>query len=257
MPARRGSLNPASGLTTARPETGRAGGARSTSDRRRMENHDVRVLIVYGSVREGRLGAPLAEWLVDQFRASELDVDYADLKEVALPFMDEPNHPVLRRYTKPHTIAWSERVDAAEAFVFISPEYNHSLSPALKNAIDFLQAEWDGKLVALASYGGISGGSRATAALAPTMTTVGLRQAKTSFEVPFAMKRIVDGAFLATEFDVQVIQRMITELTLDITARRAAPPAPRLPPPPGFPPPGPPADGPLPAGAPAPVGATR
>lgn len=189
----------------------------------------MRVLVIYGSVREGRLGAPIAEWVVDRLQESELEVDYADLKEVALPFMDEPNHPILHQYIKPHTIAWSARVEAADAFVFISPEYNHSLAPALKNAIDFLHREWAGKLVAFVSYGGISGGTRATAALAATMVTVGLRQAQTALEIPLAMKRIADGVFLASEFDQQLMKRMIVELS----GGPVGPPPGPLGPPPG------------------------
>ncbi|MET0828740.1 MAG: NAD(P)H-dependent oxidoreductase, partial [Microbacterium sp.] len=102
-----------------------------------------RLMIIVGSVRPGRVGLPIAEWVRDQaVEHGGFDVDFVDLLELGLPFMDEPNHPRLRQYTKPHTIAWSERVDAADAFLFVTPEYNYSSSPALKNAIDFLNQEW-------------------------------------------------------------------------------------------------------------------
>ena len=129
-----------------------------------------RLMIIVGSVRPGRVGLPIAEWVRD--RAVEhggFDVDFVDLLELGLPFMDEPNHPRLRQYTKPHTIAWSERVNAADAFLFVTPEYNYSSSPALKNAIDFLNQEWWRKPVGFVSYGGVSSGTRGVVALLPVL----------------------------------------------------------------------------------------
>ena len=82
-----------------------------------------KLMIVVGSVREGRIGLRIAEWVKRAAEADgRFDIDFADLAEIALPFMDEPNHPRMRQYTKPHTIAWSERVDAADAFLFVFPE---------------------------------------------------------------------------------------------------------------------------------------
>ena len=70
------------------------------------------------------------------------EVDFFDLLEVNLPMMDEPNHPRLKQYEHQHTRDWSARVDAADAFVIVTPEYNHGINAALKNAIDFLHSEW-------------------------------------------------------------------------------------------------------------------
>ena len=79
-----------------------------------------RLMIVLGSVREGRTGATIAEWVRKAAEADgRFDVDFVDLAELKLPLMDEPNHPRLRQYTKPHTIAWSERVEAADGFLFV------------------------------------------------------------------------------------------------------------------------------------------
>src|SRR5687768_16591975 len=90
------------------------------------------VMIVVGSTRPGRAGLPVAEWVRSVVaERGDLEVDFVDLAELALPFLDEPNHPSKRQYTKPHTIAWSERVDAADSFIFVTPEYNHSYAPVL------------------------------------------------------------------------------------------------------------------------------
>ena len=128
------------------------------------------LMIIVGSVRPGRVGLPVAEWVRETAsRHQHFEVDFVDLKELALPFMDEPQHPAKRQYTHDHTKAWSERVDAADAFILVSPEYNHSYGPALKNALDYLAQEWKHKPVGVVSYGGVSGGTRGVAALDPVL----------------------------------------------------------------------------------------
>ena len=120
-----------------------------------------KLMIVVGSVREGRIGLPIAQWVRGAVeRHGGFEIDWADLKEIGLPLMTEPNHPRLRQYTQASTIAWSERVDAADALIFVQPEYNFSYSPALKNAMDHLSQEWWRKPLGTVSYGGISGGTR-------------------------------------------------------------------------------------------------
>jgi NAD(P)H-dependent FMN reductase len=178
-------------------------------------------MIIVGSVRPGRAGLPVAQWVRSVADADErFEVDFVDLAELALPFMDEPEHPSKRAYTKPHTIAWSQRVDAADAFIFVTPEYNHSFSPALKNAIDFLSGEWKHKPVGLVSYGGVSAGSRGVALLEPTLTTVGLMRVGASVEINFIGKRIVEGAFAPEEKEFAILGRMLEQLD-DLQSRLA------------------------------------
>lgn len=140
------------------------------------------------------------------------EIDFADLAEINLPFMDEPNHPVKRQYTKPHTIAWSERVDAADAFIFVTPEYNHSFSPALKNAFDFLNKEWWRKAVGFVSYGGVSAGTRGVTAFEPAFTTLGLVKAGANVEIPFAASMVADGVFTPTDKEIAILDKMVAEL---------------------------------------------
>src|SRR5437588_1030006 len=121
-----------------------------------------KLMIVIASTRPGRVGLAVAQWFTD--RAIEhrgFEVQVVDLAELDLPFLDEPHHPRLRRYTQDHTYAWSEMVDAADAFVFVTSEYNHGYPASLKNAIDFLNHEWKDKPVGFVSYGGVSAGTRA------------------------------------------------------------------------------------------------
>ena len=171
-----------------------------------------RILIIVGSVRPGRVGLPVAHWVRDRVEAAGHDIDFADLAELNLPFMDEPEHPGKRAYTKPHTIAWSARVEQSDAVLLVSPEYNHSYSPALKNALDFLMHEWQGKPVGIVAYGGASSGLRAAAALDQVLTTLGLVRVPVDVAISGPAAHISDGIFAATEKHDAVLGRMIESL---------------------------------------------
>lgn len=173
----------------------------------------MKLMIIVGSVRPGRVGLPVAEWVRTSVEADgRFEVDFVDLAELALPFMDEPAHPAKRQYTKPHTIAWSERVDAVDAVILVSPEYNHSYSPALKNAIDFLGQEWKHKPVSLVSYGGVSAGSRGVAALEPVLTTVGLAKIGANVEINFVSAHVKDGVFTPEEKHDSILHTSMNQL---------------------------------------------
>lgn len=126
-----------------------------------MSEKRPRLLIVVGSTRPGRVGLPVAEWFTARAEAhGGFEVVVADLAEIDLPLMDEPHHPRLGQYTKQHTKDWSALVESADAFVFVTPEYNHAPPAPLINAIDYLNAEWGHKPVGFVSYGGVSAGLR-------------------------------------------------------------------------------------------------
>ena len=170
-------------------------------------------MIVIGSVRPVRVGPAVAEWVrAEAQKAGGWDIDYVDLAELALPFLDEPNHPVLRKYTKQHTLDWSARVDSADAFVFVSPEYNHGFSPALKNALDFLSQEWWRKPYGVVSYGGISAGTRGITALEPVLVQLGMLRASAEVELPFVATQIVDGVFTPTGKQAAILDKQLVEL---------------------------------------------
>ena len=171
-----------------------------------------RLMIVLGSVREGRVGLPIAEWVRKTAQADgRFDVDFVDLAELNLPLMDEPNHPRLRKYTKAHTIAWSERVAAADGFIFLFPEYNHSYSPGIKNALDYLNSEWHRKPVGFVNWGGNSAGTRAQAALKPVVAALGLVITMGNIEINFPQKQLSE----ASEFEPNGQQRDVLKLQLD------------------------------------------
>jgi NAD(P)H-dependent FMN reductase len=125
----------------------------------------VRIAIILGSTRPGRIGEAVAHW-VHGIAGQRKDAEYefVDIKDFNLPLLDEPVPPARGQYSKPHTKAWAAKIASFDGFVFVSPEYNHGISGALKNAIDFLYAEWNNKAAGFVSYGS-AGGARAVESL--------------------------------------------------------------------------------------------
>ena len=136
-----------------------------------MGNPVLQVIIC--STRPGRVGGVVGGWFVERARDfGGLEVEVADLAEIDLPFMNEPNHPAMRRYTHEHTKRWSERIDRSDAVVLVTPEYNFGMNAQAKNALDYLYQEWGNKPVGFVSYGGMSGGIRAVQMLKQVVTTL-------------------------------------------------------------------------------------
>lgn len=122
---------------------------------------ELKIAIILGSTRPGRNGKAVADWVLEKAKArSNADYELIDLVDYPLPHLDEAMPPALGQYTGEHTKAWAEKIGSYDGFVFVTPEYNHSTSGVLKNAIDYLHAEWNNKAAAFVSYGSL-GGARA------------------------------------------------------------------------------------------------
>ena len=121
----------------------------------------IRIAIIIGSTRPGRNGEAVAKWVfkIAQKR-TDAEFELVDIKDFNLPLLDEAVPTIMGQYSKPHTKTWAAKIDSFDAYVFVTPEYNHGTSGALKNAIDFLFAEWTNKAAGFVSYGG-AGGARA------------------------------------------------------------------------------------------------
>lgn len=173
-----------------------------------------RLMIVIASTRPGRGGWPVAQWFIQ--RATEHDgfeLDVVDLVELALPMLDEPNHPRLRQYTQPHTREWSEQVEAADAFVFVTPEYNHGYPASLKNAIDYLHHEWRHKPVGFVSYGGVAAGTRSVEQLQQVVVAVRMTPLIEQVNIPFYQQFIDDnGVVQANDVMEQAADTMLESL---------------------------------------------
>ncbi len=121
----------------------------------------MKIAVVIGSTRPGRVGEAVARWVFDiAVQRSDAEFELVDIAEWNLPLLDEPVPASTGKYSKPHTLAWAKKVASFDAFVFVTPEYNHGTSGALKNALDFLYAEWNDKAAGFVSYGS-AGGARA------------------------------------------------------------------------------------------------
>jgi NAD(P)H-dependent FMN reductase len=120
-----------------------------------------RIGIILGSTRPNRNGEQVAKWVYDiASRRDDAEFELVDLRDYPLPHLDEPLPPSMGQYTNEHTRQWAEKIASFDGFVFVTPEYNHSTSGVLKNAIDYLYAEWNNKAAGFVSYGGV-GGARA------------------------------------------------------------------------------------------------
>ncbi len=173
-----------------------------------------KLLVIIASTRPGRIGVPVANWFVEEARAhAGFDVELIDLYELDLPLLDEPNHPRLRQYTKEHTKQWSATVDSADAVVFVTAEYNHSYTAALKNAIDYLHQEWAHKPLGFVSYGGVAAGTRAMQALKPVAIALALVPVVAAVNIPFVQQfRSDDGTIVGNDVMVQAAAAMLDEL---------------------------------------------
>ena len=173
-----------------------------------------RLSIIIGSTRPGRAGLPIADWFTDRARGhGGFEIDVVDLAELDLPMLDEPNHPRLRQYTHQHTKEWSARVAGADAFVIVTPEYNHGYSAAVKNAIDYLHHEWHYKPVGFVSYGGVAAGTRAMQQLKQVVTALRMLPLTDAVNIPFHTQFLDDdGRVQANEVMEQAADVMLDEL---------------------------------------------
>jgi NAD(P)H-dependent FMN reductase len=171
-------------------------------------------LVIIASTRPGRLGLPIANWAISEIeRHGGFKVDVADLAFADLPMLDEPHHPIHRNYTQPHTIAWSRRVDAADAILIVTPEYNYAMPGSLKNALDFLYQEWNYKPVAFISYGGMSGGMRSVQMAKQVVTTLKMVPLAEAVNIHMVPKYIHDGRFVPDETLENNLKKVLGELT--------------------------------------------
>ncbi|MBD1382960.1 NADPH-dependent FMN reductase [Metabacillus arenae] len=117
--------------------------------------------IIIGSTRPGRNGTTVAHWVYEiANKRSDAEFEIVDIADFDLPLLDEPMSAAFGQYTKPHTLAWSKKIASFDGYIFVTPEYNHATTGALKNAIDYLYREWNNKAAGFVGYGG-SGGALA------------------------------------------------------------------------------------------------
>lgn len=171
--------------------------------------------IIIASTRPGRAGAHVGEWFLEQARRhAGFEVELVDLAEVGLPLFDEPKHPRLREYANEHTRRWSSSVQRADAFVFVTPEYNYGSPPSLVNALDFLLHEWAYKPVGFVSYGGVSAGTRSVQMTKQIVTALKMMPIPEAVALPFFARSLdrESGVFSPDAVQEKASRTMLDEL---------------------------------------------
>lgn len=147
--------------------------------------------VVIASVREERKGELVADWFIGEAeKHGAFLVERVDLAQVKLPLFDEPRHPRLRHYEHEHTKAWSRSVERADAFVFVTPEYDYGIPAPLANALQYLVHEWAYKPLGFCSYGGVSAGTRGVQMTKQIATTLKLVPIFEAVAIPFFTEKI-------------------------------------------------------------------
>jgi NAD(P)H-dependent FMN reductase len=166
------------------------------------------------STRPGRVGLHVAKWL-NEYAVGHggFDTTLVDIADFNLPIYDEPLHPRLQKYQHAHTKRWAESVNSADAFAFVTPEYNYGPSPALVNALNYVYVEWNYKPAGFVSYGGVSGGLRAVQAVKLQATTLKLVIPPEGVPIPNVMQFIdKDKIFKSNELIDASAKTMLDEL---------------------------------------------
>jgi NAD(P)H-dependent FMN reductase len=173
-----------------------------------------KLYVIAVSTRPGRAGFPLSQWVLERAKAyGAFDVELVDLKEENLPMFNEPHHPRQRQYEHEHTKRWSAKIDQADAFIFVTPEYNHGTPPSLINALDYLVHEWAHKAVSFVSYGGPAGGTRSVQMVKPMMSALRMVVMLESVHAPLFHQHIDDkGVFHASEHQESSARLMLEAL---------------------------------------------
>ena len=128
-----------------------------------MNNKTLNIKVIIGSTRQGRFSEKPAQWIFEEVKKLEgVEVELLDLRDYEMPFFDSPISPSMAKgqYSNETVKKWAEKINDGDAFIIVTPEYNHSTSGVLKNAIDWISPEWNKKPVAFMSYGSV-GGARA------------------------------------------------------------------------------------------------
>ncbi|WP_415871548.1 NADPH-dependent FMN reductase [Acinetobacter pittii] len=172
------------------------------------------VYIIVGSVREGRTAIKVANWLestIPSFNLEDFQAEVIDLKEWNLPLFSGSHPPATGIYDQPKQQEWADKIAQADVFIFISPEYNHGYSPALKNALDYVGKEWGGKPAAFIGYGSTNG-SRSISQIRQVTSSLSIIDPNAVIEIRDIFKRNKDEKFEANEFEVKGLQSIIEKL---------------------------------------------
>jgi NAD(P)H-dependent FMN reductase len=180
------------------------------------------ILVILGSVREGRMAEPVGRWVVEQAEGHEaLSCELVDLKDWDFPFYAFAKAPAAGDYQDPLQIRWAEKVKAADGYILICPEYNHGIPAVLKNALDYVYAEWNRKPVAFVGYGG-NGAARSIEAMTMVARELQMAPLEASVHIMGVWGKVKEGRFTGDDKDVKWIGHSFDELAWWGRALKAA-----------------------------------
>ena len=170
------------------------------------------IAIILGSTRPNRNGEAVAKWVYEiACTRSDATFELVDIKEYNLPLLDEPIPASQGKYSKEHTKKWAVKIDSFDAYIFVTPEYNHSIPGALKNAIDFLYKEWNNKAAGFVSYGS-AGGSRAVEHLRLVMAELMIADVRSQVMLSLATDFVNDSEFKPDIRHVQEVNTLLDQV---------------------------------------------
>lgn len=168
--------------------------------------------IILGSIRQGRIAKPVGDWTYEfTKKAAACTVELIDLKEWNLPMFDLPKSPIMGDYQDENQKKWARKVAEGDAYLFISPEYNHGYSPALKNALDYLYAEWNRKPATFVAYGGVEG-ARSVEQLRGVLVELQIAPLREALHIRNVFKKVQNEQFQPEEFDEKQLATVLDEL---------------------------------------------
>jgi NAD(P)H-dependent FMN reductase len=171
-----------------------------------------KIAIILGSTRPGRNGEAVAKWVLDIAKQrSDAEFELVDIADYNLPHLDEAVPPAAGQYSQPHTFPWAEKIGSFDGYVFVTPEYNHSTSGALKNAIDFLFAEWNDKAAGFVSYGS-AGGTRAVEHLRLVMAELKVATVRAQVALSLMTDFKNYSEFTPAEYHVAAVNTMLDQV---------------------------------------------
>jgi len=182
----------------------------------------LRISVIVGSIREGRLSLPIANWVMDRIAArAEFAPELLDLADWDLPMFAEPHPPATGRYTGEKQRAWAEAIGAADGYILVTPEYNHGMSAVLKNALDTVYAEWGRKPVAFVAHGTL-GGARSVEQLRAVAAALAMAPLGSAVHLQGAAKLREGDRFNAGEIEDRRLSALFQELLWWGNALKAA-----------------------------------
>ena len=172
----------------------------------------LKIFVILGSVREGRMAKPVGQWVCDQAADRDgIDCELVDLKDWDLPIYPFAETPAKGCYTDPLQQRWAEKVASADGYILIAPEYNHGAPAVLKNALDFVYREWNRKPVTFVGYGG-NGGARSIEGLALVVRELQMAALEASVHIMGVWSKVKDGRFTGDDKDLRWIGHAFDEL---------------------------------------------